>query len=58
MKANVSVNVNGLSYDRWLAAAGYGETPAAFFIGPKNKELKTAWQSGVDPSEYRKEVVK
>jgi hypothetical protein len=52
-KQNPTLNKNGLSYDRWLAAAGFGDIPVAQFTGIQNAELKSVWLLGYDPCDFR-----
>jgi len=47
-------NANGLTFKRWLAAAGIGDghtLPSGVSVG----RLFDAWREGEDPSDYRAE---
>lgn len=52
-----AVNIEGLTWVEWVAASGkaifdrYGVYPWA---DRYNRELRKAWRSGIDPTEYRR----
>ena len=45
-------NENGLTFERWLCAAGFGENLVSDMV-KKSSELRKAWKKGVDPESER-----
>lgn len=50
----VAQNANGLTFDRWLAAACFGVPPGR--ARPNLWKLREAWKAGEDPTEWAREL--
>ena len=47
-------NDNGLTFDRWLYAAGFEHGTHAFREAKKSRTIRKSWVDGEDPSDWRR----